>query len=92
MNPVQWIKKMHRPGDFIAFKLKIDNDEVESALIQQVLDMEGAGEVIAEIFLEKHYTARDMETSFGWPLAEYPAAVRLIQALRMKGARAHYWP
>ena len=33
MNPVQWIKKMYRPGDFIVFKLKIDNDEVESALI-----------------------------------------------------------
>lgn len=54
--------------------------------------MEGAGEVIAEIFLEKHYTARDMETSFGRPLAEHPAAVRLMQALRMKGVRAHYWP
>lgn len=92
MNPVDWIKNMHRPGDFIVFKLDIDNDDVESALIQQVMDLDGAGDMIAEMFFEKHYTATDMMPHFKKTHTEYPAAVRLMQALRVKGVRAHYWP
>jgi len=92
MNPVDWIKKMYRPGDYVVFKLDIDNDEVESALIEQILDLEGAGDMIAEMFFEKHYKAPDMKTYFGSPATEYPAAVRLMQALRVKGVRVHYWP
>jgi hypothetical protein len=92
MNPVDWIKNMYRPGDYVVFKLDIDNDEVEGALVEQILDLEGAGEMIAEMFFEKHYTAPDMKPYFGSPATEYPAAVRLMQALRMKGVRVHYWP
>jgi hypothetical protein len=92
MNPVDWIKKMYRPGDYVVFKLDIDNDEVEGALVEQVLDLEGAGDMIAEMFFEKHYAAPDMKPHFGSPATEYPAAVRLMQSLRMKGVWVHYWP
>jgi len=92
MNPVDWIRNMYRPGDFIVFKLDIDNDNVESALIQQVLDMDGAEDIIGEMYFEKHYTATDMKPYFGTPDTKYPAAVRLMQALRKKGVRVHYWP
>jgi len=92
MNPVDWIKKIYRPGDYVVFKLDIDNDEVEGALVEQILDLEGAGDMIAELFFEKHYAAPDMEPYFKTPATLYPAAVRLMQALRMKGVRVHYWP
>lgn len=92
MNPVDWIKKIYRPGDFIVFKLDIDDDDVESVLIQQVLELDDAGDIIAEMFFEKHYTATDMLPAFGETSTDYPAAVRLLQALRMKGLRVHYWP
>jgi hypothetical protein len=42
MNPVDWMKNMYRPGDYVAFKLDIDNDDVEGTLIEQILELEGA--------------------------------------------------
>lgn len=92
MNPVDWIRDMYRPGDYIVFKLDIDNDAVESQLIQQVLDWDGAEDAIAEMFFEKHYSAADMKIYFGSPPTQYPAALRLMHKLRTKGVRAHYWP
>jgi hypothetical protein len=86
MNPVEWIQKMYRPGDYIVFKLDIDNDAVEGQLIQQVLDLEGVEGMVAEMFFEKHYSAADMKPYFGSP------KTRLMQELRVKGVRVHYWP
>ena len=92
MNPVDWIRELYQPGDYIVFKLDIDNDVVEGELIQQVLDMEGAGDMIAEMFFEKHYSAADMKKHFGDPETQYPTALRLMHELRAKGVRVHYWP
>ncbi len=92
MNPVDWIRDMYQPGDYIVFKLDIDNDAVESELIRQVLDLEGAEDIIAEMFFEKHYSAADMKPHFGLPKTQYPAALRLMHELRVKGVRVHYWP
>jgi hypothetical protein len=92
MNPVDWIRDMYQPGDYIVFKLDIDNDAVESELIRQVLDLEGAEDIIAEMFFEKHYSAADMKPHFGLPKTPYPAALRLMHELRVKGVRVHYWP
>ena len=92
MNPVDWIRDMHRPGDFIVFKLDIDRDDIESAFIKQILDWPAAGEVIAEMFFEKHYASADMKRHFGTPATDYPGALRLMQSLRAHGVRAHFWP
>ena len=92
MNPVDWIRDLYQPGDYIVFKLDIDNDAVEGELVQQVLAMENAGGIIAEMFFEKHYTAADMKKHFGTPKTKYPAALRLMHELRAKGVRVHYWP
>lgn len=92
MNPVAWIRDMYRPGDYIVFKLDVDNDAVEGELIQQVLDMEGAEGMIAEMFFEKHYDAAELRPHFGSPRTKYPAALRLMHELRVKGVRVHYWP
>ena len=92
MNPVDWIHDLYKPGDYIAFKLDIDNEAVEGELIQQVLAMENAGGIIAEMFFEKHYSAADMQKYFGTPTTKYPAALRLMHELRAKGVRVHYWP
>ena len=83
---------MYQPGDYIVLKLDIDNDAVEGALIQQVLDMDCAEDMIAEMFFEKHYSEADMKPYFGSPETQYPAALRLMHELRMKGVRVHYWP
>ena len=92
MNPVDWIQDLYQPGDYIVFKLDIDNDAVEGELIQQVLDMDGAGDMIAEMFFEKHYSAADMKKHFENPETQYPTALRLMHELRAKGVRVNYWP
>ena len=92
MNPVDWIRDLYQPGDYIVFKLDIDNDAVEGELVQQVMAMENAGGIIAEMFFEKHFMAADMMQYFGSPQTQYPAALRLMHELRAKGVRVHYWP
>ena len=72
MNPVDWIHDLYKPGDYIVFKLDIDNDAVEGELIQQVLAMENAGGIIAEMFFEKHYSAADMKMHFRAPTTTVP--------------------
>ena len=71
---------------------RIDWDDIESAFIQQILDWPAAGEVIAEMFFEKHYVSADMMRHFGTPATDYPGALRLMQSLRAHGVRAHFWP
>ena len=34
MNPVDWIRDLYQSGDYIVFKLDIDNDVMEGELVQ----------------------------------------------------------
>ena len=49
----------HPRGEHILLELDVDNDAVEGELVQQVLAMENAGGMIAEMFFEKQYSAAD---------------------------------
>ena len=92
MNPVTLIKEVADPGDFVAFKLDIDNDAVETAIMDQLEADDCAIERIAEMFYEKHYDSPDMREYFGAPPVTLAQATHNFAALRRKGLRLHYWP
>jgi hypothetical protein len=92
MNPITLIKDIAEPGDFVAFKLDIDNDDVESAIMAQLAADDCAIARIAEMFFEKHYASPDMAEYFGMPPVTLAQATRNFAVLRGKGLRLHYWP
>jgi hypothetical protein len=94
MNPLTWIRAIYRPGDFIVFKLDIDNDEVEGALLSQIAGSPDLIGMVAEVFYEKHYREPAMAGYLGFDehAGAYVDAVELLGDLRAKGLRIHYWP
>ena len=92
MNPITLIKEIAQPGDFVAFKLDIDNDAVETAIMDQLEADDCAIERITEMFYEKHYDSPDMREYFGAPPVTLAQATHNFAALRRKGLRLHYWP
>ena len=94
MNPLTWIRDIYRRGDFVVFKLDIDNDPVESELIAQIAGSADLASMSAEMFYEKHYSEPAMAGYLGFDgqAAPYAAAVQMLGDLRARGVRMHYWP
>ena len=94
MNPLTWVRSIYKPGDFVVFKLDIDNDALESALIAQIADSVDLAGMIAEMFYEKHYREPAMQGYLGFDdqAAPYAEAVTMLGDLRARGLRIHYWP
>lgn len=78
-------------GDYIAFKLDIDNEPIEQALMKQ-LDP-GVTDKIAEFFFEQHFDIAEMRSNFGTGLTtKLPEVLQLFHEVRNTGLRLHYWP
>lgn len=94
MNPLTFIRAIYKPGDFIVFKLDIDHDGVEGALMHQLAEMPDVSSMIAEVYYEKHYSEPAMSgyTGFNARAGTYVNAVELLARMRAKGMRIHYWP
>ena len=92
MNPLRIIRQLYRPGDLIVFKLDIDDDLVETSLVDQIAADSDLESMISEMFFEKHYHAKEMESYFKVPATKYPAALNKLAQLRRLGLHIHYWP
>lgn len=91
-HPINYIKAVARPGDFVVVKLDIDNVELEMAFMKEVLEDAQLRSLISEMMFEMHYSHRDMEPWFGQPNGTYTNVLELFHALRKAGLRLHYWP
>ena len=49
-----------RPGDFVAFKLDIDTESIEQALMKQIADDEALFGMISEMFFEQHHNGTEV--------------------------------
>ena len=92
MNPLRVIRDVARPGDVVALKLDIDNDEVESQLVNQIMNDERLRSTISEMFIETHYDSKQMAPWFGRQATSHAAALAEMVRLRSLGLRLHYWP
>lgn len=54
-HPVNIIRSIYRPGDFIAVKLDIDNSPIETAFVDAIETDPDLLHSIGEMFYEQHY-------------------------------------
>ena len=100
-NPVELIKTIVEPHDFVAFKLDIDTSSIEIPLFLQLLEDPAAYNAIDEFIFEFHYQCPIM--SGYWGTVNIPTglegkivlnrvdALKKFSELRQKGIRSHFW-
>jgi hypothetical protein len=102
-NPLQLIRRVAKPSDFVSFKLDVDAEEVEVPIALKLLNSRGLLDLVDEFFFELHFRC-DYMNRCGWnykgQLPESVAGLVLdrhhafdyFQSLRKEGVRAHVWP
>jgi hypothetical protein len=94
-NPLEIIKALTRPEDFVAVKLDIDTPVVENALIQQILDDSDIYRRIDEFYFEQHVNFKPMLANWKDKIdadKTLASSYNLFVELRKRGIRAHGWP
>lgn len=88
--PLGIILDQYKAGDFIVVKLDIDNEELESKIVQSLLEI---SHVLGEVFFEKHFDAPEMRPYFGPGLTtDLKGTLQMFHQFRSAGVRLHYWP
>lgn len=94
-NPVQVLKTIAHPDDYVIFKLDIDNTPIEEAIVESMLADPLALALIDDFFWEHHVNQIDMNpiwsTTYGLSNSIKDSIVYL-RKFRDKGVRAHSWP
>jgi hypothetical protein len=91
---VRILKSIAQQGDFVSFKLEIDNYGAENAILSNLVNDPAAASLVDEFFLEYHVNFQPM---LGWwgntvdPNKSLADAFKLFYTLRQKGWRAHSW-
>jgi len=98
-SPLNIIKKIAQPGDFVALKLDIDTPQVEMAILRELLNDPELLELVDEFFFEYHVLFEPMNEL--WFHSVHPSpppttdtladAYNVFRVLREKGIRAHSW-
>ena len=92
-NPLELLRLVARPEDFVVFKLDIDTPAVEKPIILDILGDPRYSCLIDELYFEHHAAIPEM-----WPYWEdrvegtLRESQALFQALRRVGILAHSWP
>mmetsp|Transcript_8096 Transcript_8096/g.25701 ORF Transcript_8096/g.25701 Transcript_8096/m.25701 type:complete len:348 (+) Transcript_8096:89-1132(+) len=101
-NPLEHLRALAAPDDFVVFKLDVDSPAIELALVEQILADPGTARLIDEFYWE-HVVAGSPMQSFGWghDLRRQAARGEALQSLddsyayfgrlRRMGIRAHSW-
>ena len=83
------------PHDFVAVKLDIDAPAVEISIVRALLRNPALTALVDELFFEYHFY--EPHWRFGWTFADAKGAptvddaLGLMQQLRRRGVRAHFW-
>ncbi|KAI8107450.1 hypothetical protein M9435_002479 [Picochlorum sp. BPE23] len=91
-HPLQILSKFYQPGDYVVFKLDIDNSELEMSVMKEIMEDEHLQHIISELMFEMHYDSPDMERYFGKPNMSYINVLETFRSCRQKGIFLHYWP
>lgn len=100
-SPLTIIKQLAEPGDFVSFKLDVDNIETELSIANEILVDDEISALIDEFFVEIHFRCEIM-TKCGWKYIHDTASedivldrlpvMQFFRDLRVKGVRSHFWP
>ncbi|KAL3132241.1 hypothetical protein ABBQ32_008829 [Trebouxia sp. C0010 RCD-2024] len=87
--PLGILHRTFQQGDFVVIKLDIDNEMLESKIMQQLIHVH---HMIGELFFEKHFDAVEMRPYFGSLITSYNDTLQMFNEYRKLGIRLHYWP
>jgi hypothetical protein len=95
-NPLNVLKTIARPQDFVVLKLDIDNSQLELSFIQQIITRPELYTRIDEFYWEPHFNNRPM-IACCWQhnvdtTMSLNTTLHLFLQLRSLGIRAHGWP
>ena len=92
-----------RPEDFVVVKVDIDGSmDTELHIVNAIADTPALARLVDEVYFEYHFYAKDIPGS-GWQMqntnksrARYTNttvddALELMQRLRRRGVRSHFW-
>lgn len=93
-NPLNILKSITNPEDFVLLKLDIDNPPVEDQFIDQIVKDPEIYSRIDELVFEHHCKFPAMERAWGGQpdaKADLAQSYQLFLELRQKGVRSHGW-
>ena len=100
-NPLNLVKSIVEPHDFVAFKLDIDTSSIEIPIFIELIENPALYNVVDEFIFELHYNCPFMSSSWhgiGVPKGledkitlNRVGALKLFSELRHKGVRSHFW-
>jgi hypothetical protein len=82
-NPLNVLKHLCTPEDYVVMKLDIDDVELERALLSQILNDTSLMGLVDELYYEWNPVESTWNT--------IQAAYAIFHALRSAGVRAHGW-
>lgn len=93
-NPLTMLLRVAGPDDFVAFKLDIDAQLIETEIVRQILADPEVSSRIDEFYWEHHVDMPDMAEFWGKGVFSGSLAdsYDLFTRLREVGVRAHSWP
>jgi hypothetical protein len=94
-NPWNFIKEVCKPEDFVVVKLDMDTPQVETALVEQLLEDKELAGLIDDFYFEDHVSKNPM-MYHGWGETEnfdhdLERSIQIFAQLREMGIRAHSW-
>ena len=92
-NPLEYIRKVTQPEDFVLLKIDIDNNEIEEALVKEILGDERLLELIDEFYFEHHVNTAPMNRFWGTESSSKTLVdtYKIFTTMRNKGILAHGW-
>ena len=94
-NPLEWVRVLTSPEDYVVLKLDIDTPTIERALIDQMLADSEVRSRVDELYWEHEVHTSPMVHqgwgAHGWPNETLAQSYELFTRLRELGIRAHSW-
>lgn len=92
-NPLNMIKSISRPEDYVVLKLDIDNSEIEMEFMDQIFADRNLHPLIDEFFFEHHVNFQPLNDHWNTSeeAMELTDSYELLKRLRSLGIRAHGW-
>eukprot|EP00798_Chlamydomonas_sp_ICE-L_P006789 gene6789-30754_t len=93
-NPLNIMKRIVKPEDFMVFKIDIDNSDVETKIVDYIMSDSLLPFLIDEMFYEHHVNFHLMNKYWGTDNSptHIDDSYRIFLSLRKKGIRMHGWP
>jgi hypothetical protein len=92
-NPLNHLRAVAKKEDYVLFKLDIDTNPVEEAMVRQLLASPDLLELIDDFYWEHHVNFQPMAPM--WKMTRSSTTMNdslaMFSALRQAGVRAHSW-